>query len=46
LRELGKIIDNFSSDVSKACYADGFKMQTLFKKVYQAHGNGTDVFKT
>ena len=45
LRELGKIIDNFSSDVSKACYADGYKMQGLFKKVYKAHGNGTDAFK-
>lgn len=44
LRELGKIIDNFSSDVSKACYEDGFKMQGLFRKVYQEHGNGTQAF--
>ena len=44
LRELGKIIDNFSSDVSKACYADGYKMQGLFKKVYAKHGNGTQAF--
>lgn len=46
LRELGKIIDNFSSDVSKACYEDGFKMQNLFKKVYAEHGNGTKAFKS
>ena len=44
LRELGKIIDNFSSDVSKACYQEGYKMQGLFKKVYAKHGNGTDAF--
>ena len=44
LRELGKIIDNFSSDVSKACYEDGFKMQGLFRKVYDEHGNGTKAF--
>jgi hypothetical protein len=46
LRELGKIIDNFSSDVSKACYEDGYKMQNLFKKVYKEHGNGTNAFKS
>lgn len=46
LRELGKIIDNFSSDVSKACYKDGYKMQGLFRKVYEAHGNGTKAFES
>lgn len=45
LRELGSIIDNFSSDVSKACYDKGFKMQKLFEKVYKEHGNGTQAFK-
>ena len=45
LRELGKIIDNFSSDVSKACFEAGYKMQGLFKKVYEVNGNGTDAFK-
>lgn len=45
LRELGQIIDKFSSDVSKQCYSRGFKMQGLFRKVYDKHGNGTKAFE-
>lgn len=46
LRELGQIIDKFSSDVSKQCYSRGFKMQGLFRKVYDKHGNGTKAFES
>lgn len=45
LRELGQIIDKFSSEVSKQCYSRGFKMQGLFRKVYEKHGNGTQAFE-
>lgn len=45
LMELGKIIDSFSSEVSKRCHEKGIKSQQLFRNVYKVHGNGTQAFK-
>lgn len=46
LRELGKIVDEFSAEVSKRCYERGWKAQQAFKKLYASRGNGTDVFRS
>lgn len=45
LRELGKIIDSFSSEVSKRCYEKGIKSQQLFRNFYKKYGNGTQAFR-
>lgn len=44
LRQLGALLQNYESDVAKEVYKVGWKVEQAFIKLYEAEGNGTQVF--
>ena len=46
LRQFGKLLQNYESDVAKQVYKTGWKVEQAFIKLYEAEGNGSQVFDT